>query len=154
MIQIVSYRSIFQARIVYLMIMLLLIRSFVLQISSLFASNKRTTTVPNVDTSNNLQKMKSLDCFQSSVIIISGLLLRTHNHTLLAINLFMYVVIMKVLWPNLVEERPGILKHLFHLESKEGYDDWLEPWQACGRIILAYWFGQHAYFTFVRLNFF
>ena len=95
---------------------------------------------------------KSLDCFQSSLLLLAALLIRPHNHPVLAMNLALYVIIMKALWPVMVEGKCGILKtpDKFTLTNEADIaDNDLEQWEACARIILSYWFGQHCFFIMV-----
>ena len=86
----------------------------------------------------------------AAVILLSALLLRPHNHFALGLNLFIYLVVFRLLWPVVVENRRQLLEtsSLFAFFSRQA-DVFLSSAEIAARTVLAIWFGQMAYFTLV-----
>jgi len=93
---------------------------------------------------------KSVDNFLSGIVLTSALLLRPHNQFALGFNLFIYLIVFRLLWPIVVENRRHLLKSnsLFSFFSHQP-DDLLTSTEITARTVLAFWFGQMAYFTLV-----
>ena len=93
---------------------------------------------------------KSVDCFLAAIALLCALLLRPHNQCALGFNLFLYLIVFRLLWPVVVENRRHILNtnSLVLLFSRLP-DDLLTSTEITARTVLAFWFGQMAYFTLV-----
>ena len=89
--------------------------------------------------------VKMLDSLQTAIVLFAVLLLRPHNHLPVALHLFIFYVISCLLWPVVIDNKLGVLKS-FNTRSST-----LNCYQVVARILLAYWFGQHTYFTLVRI---
>jgi len=140
--------TIFEARIVYFLVFLLFTKSAKNYLE--YVMTKTNNYVLLVKHKNQtLSLEKALDSFQIGIIAMSALLLRSHNHLVLLISLFLFVVVIKGLWPVFVED-----KEINFSLSKEGkilqYN--VTPVQGCVRIILAYWFSNHLYFLLGNSN--
>ena len=144
-----------EARLVYVCINFLLIKSLYHRLVSL-CSQRRTKShscsAPRIFTcsSNSLSSSKSVDNFLSAIVLQCALLLRPHNQFALGFNLFIYLVVFRLLWPVVVENRrhlltsSGLVKFFSHHS-----DDFFTATEITARTVLAFCFGQMAYFTLV-----
>ena len=151
------FRGIYEARFSYLCIGLLLLKSLYHRLTSICSkrekkSKSRSCSAPRICSLTNysLSMCKSVDCFFVSVALLSSLLLRPHNQCVLAFNLFIYIVLYRLLWPVVVENQQHLLNYEFPLLFLDHSEFELTSVMLVARVVLACWFGQMAYFTLVR----
>jgi len=140
--------TIFEARLVYFIISLLLVNSAKNYLDYIMTKTKNSVLFVKLKNQTSSLE-KALDCFQIAIVAMSALLLRSHNHPVLLIHLFLFVVIVKGLWPVFVEDKGinfSLVKEGKFLQYK------VNPIQGCLRIVLAYWFSNHLYFILGNSN--
>ena len=147
-----------EARLVYLCIGLLLLKSIyhrlVLPCTNKKRSKSHTCSAPRICGCSNIssEMRKSVDCFTSAVVLLSALLLRPHNHWVLACNLFIYIIIFRLLWPVVVENSRLLSKSSSLIQLfTEHREDFFSSFELVARVVLAFWFGQMSFFTLVNL---
>ncbi|XP_078494079.1 GPI ethanolamine phosphate transferase 2, catalytic subunit-like [Ciona intestinalis] len=69
----------------------------------------RSCSPPSIFCSREDSVMKMCDCVQSLVIIMSSLLVRPHNHFVLVLNVGLYLVLFRLLWPVAMEDKDWLL---------------------------------------------
>ena len=92
--------------------------------------------------------VKMLDCMQTVVVLIAVLLLRPHNHLPVALHLLIFYVVSYLLWPVVIDNNLTVLKGVNDRNST------INCYQVVARVLLAYWFGQHTFFTLVSIAMF
>nr|CAB3264862.1 GPI ethanolamine phosphate transferase 2-like [Phallusia mammillata] len=99
-----------------------------------------------------VSRQQALDCMQTIVVLLAALLLRPHNHCVLAFNLILYWSLFRVLWPVVVEGNLKLMDlSMLELRSLK-HSGFVSTSEAVVRITLACWFGQMAYFTMGNSN--
>ena len=89
--------------------------------------------------------VKLLDNLQTVIVLFAVLLLRPHNHLPVALHLAIFYAISHLLWPVVIDNNLSAMKG--EIISRSGV---LNSYQVVARVLLAYWFGQHTFFTLVR----
>ena len=139
------------AYIILLMFLLKILFHYIAHIRSRnYKTNKRICTVPFLDCSHEESYVKLLDTLQTAIVLTAVLLLRPHNHLPLALHLTIFYAISYLLWPAVIDCCAGGNLAGGGILSRSAVT--LNCYQVVARVLLAYWFGQHTFFTLVRID--
>ena len=140
-----------EASIAYCILLIFLLKILFHYVTIVRSRNKRgkrsrICTLLYISCSHEEAYVKLLDNLQTVIVLFAVLLLRPHNHLPVALHLAIFYAISHLLWPVVIDNNLSAMKDGI-LSSRSGT---LNSYQVVARVMLAYWFGQHTFFTLVR----